>query len=569
MVESYMLNDVQKICVEAKEGPFLILSGAGTGKTTVLVERFKELVNNGVNPRRILCVTFTNKAAAEMVERINENVGLDGNLWIGTFHKISIRLMQISNLIDKNTIIIDELDQKKIFAELDMLEKGIKINYLRDNMCLNDELDIYSAYLKYKEYLEKCNYLDFGTILYKLMECAEKDAVFAQEIAERFDYIMVDEFQDTSKLQYEWLKLFLKKHSNLFCVGDEDQCIYSWRGANIGNILNFNKVHKGAQIFKLEANYRCTHQIVSVANSVIKKNRQRYGKELYALKDGALVNLVITKNEPLFIARTLRNSDHKSVGILVRTAAQVRPIEEELDRHGVKYKIYGGTRFFDKAEIKTLICYLRVIQSDDILAFERVVKYPSRRIGEKTFEKMHALLREGLSIPEVLGTYKQEEFANYIRQWRQYNTDIKESGLSLRNLVFRVVSESGMEISQDNLDKFMEKVEGYKEISTFLQDYISIEDDTNATPVTIMTIHASKGLEFDCVFIPGLIKGTFPNFRAEKEGNMEEERRLAYVAITRAKKDLYMTYSTSSGQPCSVFLEDLPDNSIKPIRYMF
>jgi len=557
----FKLNKAQKQCVETLDGTILVLSGAGTGKTRVIISRFIKMIENDCPSSRILCITFSNKAANEIIKRLEE-FDIINPQWVGTFHSICFKLLQIYGNLKPNTSIIDEYDQKKIAEKLNIEESLKNIQNFKEGLQVIKDKIFLESYEKYQDYIEKNNYLDFGEIILRTLDILEKNPEIKEKIQERFEYIMVDEYQDTSKLQDKFIQLINRK--NLFCVGDDDQSIYSWRGACIENILKFSQNYKDVKIFRLEQNYRCSQPILTVANHLINQNKSRIQKQIWCENPGQTVLVCSTKNEGDIIAKEILKLQNESVGILVRTTSLVKNIENSLIKFNINYKILGGLRFFEKPEIKTAIAYLKVIFLEDILSIERVLQFPKKGIGQVKIQKILELLSNGSTLISALISVGQIEFANLLTYWQSIKTQSPTK-------VLRIIwEESGcadfFEDKQDNFQILLNKIENFSSISHFLESFFSM-DVENEEKVSIMTVHGSKGLEFDNVFIPGLIEGVFPNAKTLSEGSIEEERRLAYVAITRAKKKLVLLYNLSNTMSRDLFgpsrfLFNLPKTAI-------
>ncbi len=545
LINEDVLNKQQEEIVNCFYGPVLVLAAAGTGKTKTLVSRFIKLINQeSINKYKILCVTFSNKASNEMLERISKNIENNG-LWVGTFHSICYRLLQTFQLISPNTSIIDEEDQKKIANKLDIVKNMIEISSKREDMNVHLTLDQQIDLKKYESFLMENSLLDFSGILSKMYNLLNENQDLCTQIQQKFSHIMVDEYQDTSKLQNNILMKILNKDQNIFCVGDDDQSIYSWRGADITNILNFQNTFQNANIFKLENNYRSTKQIVEVANSVVRYSKNRLSKRMISNNNGFKVTLCCSKNEFSYIARTIQELPiNKTSAILIRSASILANLEQELISYHVPYKVFGGMRFFEKLEIKTAISYLKAIFLSDIIALEKALTIPKKGIGPKKINSINSFISLGYSIIESLREVKLYEFANKMLSWKNLTNNPGQ-------ILHTILEESGLyefftnEPNRlDNLNILIKKISNFKTVEEFLHNFFSIDMDNREKKHTlIMTIHASKGLEFDYIFIPCLIEGIFPHIKSIKSGTVEEERRLLYVAITRAKEKLIMTYN--------------------------
>ena len=564
ILEKTELNQQQLECVNTLNGHILVLSGAGTGKTTVIINRFLKHLENNIPPYKIMCITFSNKAANEINKRLSKYLEDMDGLWIGTFHKICFRLLQKYGSLKSNTSIIDEDDQKKITEKLEITQFFRDIQLFKEQLPIKDCPEFHRAYKIYQEFLDQNNLIDFGDIIFKTVQMLEDNQDLCQHIREKFDYIMVDEYQDTSKTQNHLIKL-LTNH-NLCCVGDDDQSIYSWRGACVDNILQFSKNFENAKIFRLEQNYRCTKEILSVANYVVQQNNNRMPKEIWTTKNGEVVKICCTKYEPDYITQEIRClSSLETVGILVRTSMLIKPIEMSLVKYDIPYKILGGIRFFEKAEIKTALAYLKAVFFEDILSIERILTTPKRGIGPKKLEKILKQIQHGLSFLSALKEIGHADLAEQSINWRALDKNKPKD-------VFKTIwQESSCEEifpdRKENIDILINKIGQFKTISEFLEGFFAVDTEEDAR-VVIMTIHGAKGLEFDNVFIPGLVEGVFPNAKTIMEGNLEEERRLMYVALTRAKKKLFLSYNLTSNFTKnnmfgpSRFLFNLPKNCI-------
>jgi DNA helicase-2/ATP-dependent DNA helicase PcrA len=633
------LNEMQKKAVLHDKGPALVIAGAGSGKTRVLTRRIAYLIEERkVHPNSILAITFTNKAAKEMKERIAELVDFDINyMWVGTFHSICVRILRrfIEKLgYERNFLIFDADDQKIVvkecILELDLNTKNYNPNairgqisnlknsrispeeYIKENHSLYRERMIGEIYKLYNEKLKKSNSLDFDDLLLKALELIEKHEDVADYYKNKFEHILVDEYQDTNRVQYLLVKnLGTKKegNSNVFVVGDEDQSIYGWRGADIQNILDFEKDFPNAEVIKLERNYRSTKNILDAANYVIENNENRIGKNLWTEDDkGSLIQLYEGMDETqeadyiverIYNERTVRDTPYKDIAILVRTRAQTRAIEDKLKLKGMPYKIVGGQEFYGRKEIKDILAYIKLIQNPhENYSFKRVVNLPRRGIGAKTLETLEEKADEkGISlfqqaeISQDLSISQKakdsfEEFTDFIKKFKNIS---EEENMPLDELVINVYEESGY---KDHLEKDRETVEGKGRIENIeefvsavadfqennedsnLEDflaYISLLTDIDKTSekddaITIMTAHAAKGLEFELVFVAGLEEDLFP-IRRDDDNEMEEERRLFYVALTRAKKRIYLSYATTRrvfgknmSRQVSRFIDEIPDD---------
>ncbi len=633
------LNPEQKEAVLKTEGALLVLAGAGTGKTKVLTTRLAYILqNNNVRPWNCLVVTFTNRAANEMKERVRQFIGDTVNsVWLGTFHSICVKILRkYPELVglQPNFTILGEDDQKRIVKKIlqdnNIDEKQYspqavleKISRLKDKGLTIDKVTAdYKSNLTtfiYKEYqkrLLELNCVDFGDILLYTLDILMKNANVLNEYQERFRYIMVDEYQDTNVTQYLLLRLLSQKYRNICCVGDDDQSIYSWRGAEIENILRFTEDFPEAVTIRLERNYRSIANILAAASAVISHNTKRLGKILKVAEHSPVSDC---ENEKIKVISTYSGDDeakyismqiqrlkyndytYNQMAVLVRTASQTRAFEESFIKEGIPYKVVGGLKFYERAEIRDMLAYFRLIlQPNDDLAFERIINKPARGIGEKTVEKfrdksqkdsiplyqaMVSMVKEGCFAGKIKQTL--EHFIHMINEWQHLLVAV-----SLGEFADQVVDETGYMamLEQDKsieapgrienikeLISVMSDRENYQTLSEFLEHVslvIDNEYNDNANKVIISTLHAAKGLEFDAVFLPGWEEGLFPHQKClDGDGNIEEERRLAYVAITRARKLLYITmafnrklYGQWQSNMPSRFLNELPPSCIELIN---
>ncbi|MCX5773710.1 MAG: UvrD-helicase domain-containing protein [Fusobacteria bacterium] len=595
------LNPEQREAARTLNGPLLILAGAGTGKTKTITFRMAYMLNHGILPHEILAVTFTNKAAREMKERVYKLVGrVAENMQISTFHAFGVQLLRTyGELIDvnRNFTIYDTDDQKKVVNKVQK-EKNItlndltlsqiagKISKLKESGTTPIEYEkivrypvekaMAQIYMEYNKILRASNSVDFSDILLLSRDLLEIPQVL-EKVQKRYTYIMVDEYQDTNKIQYDIVNYIAKRHKNLCVVGDEDQSIYGFRGADISNILNFEKDYKSAKVVKLEQNYRSTETILGAANEVIKNNTSSKGKKLWtSIKGSELIELLASdgdREEAYFVAHKLKKiGDFKNSAILYRNNFQSRQMEDELRRQNIPYKIYGGIQFYQRQEIKDILGYLRVlINPSDELNVIRIINTPARGIGQASLDKILLLARErGITLYDSLafsldcgirGGAAKKAYDFYILM-EEFKKIIHESGVSW--LVRQVFERSGYKASlkeavEDdrilNVEELInsamdfEREEENLNLSTYLE-YVSLamaSDDIEESEscVKLMTIHASKGLEFDNVFIIGFEDEIFPGSQKFSEEDVEEERRLCYVAITRAKQRLILSYARS------------------------
>ncbi len=587
------LNKEQQQAVKHINGPMLVLAGAGSGKTSVLTNRIAYLIENGVQEQNILAITFTNKAAKEMKERVIKLIGPSANqIQISTFHSLGLKLVKENHQLlgyEKNFTILDSDDTltviKKIMKEMNLNPKFYNARDIRNKISsAKNELLTPSAYRKvefdnniitiYEKYLKKLhqgNSVDFDDLLLLPIRLFKENPEVLKHYQDKYQYILIDEYQDTNEAQYIFSKMLSQTHKNLFVVGDNDQAIYAFRGANFKNILNFEKDYPSCKVILLEENYRSTKNILDAANSVIKHNKQRKDKNLWSNNDiGSKVRYIKTdsdKDECAYVTKTIKElhengANYEDIAILYRTNAQSRLIEEEMLKNGIPYKIIGSFYFYNRKEIKDLLCYLRLInnQNDDV-SFLRVINEPKRGIGEKTLETLSAKANEQeSSLFDAIESGKELKFKELI-----LNMKTKCETSSLTEMVDIVLNDSGLkqdlvnektleaEIRLENLEEFKSITKSYEEeygivsLSDFLNEVSLVSDisehqDGN-NKVSLMTIHAVKGLEFDNVFVIGMEEGIFPHYNSINEGTLaaiEEERRLCYVAITRAKKNLWL-----------------------------
>ena len=607
-MDLHLLNKEQKIAVEHQKGPLLVLSGAGTGKTRVLTSRFVYIVKNlKIDFNRIIAVTFTNKAANEIKERVNK--ALDNNLaspWIGTFHSIFAKFLRKHAHhvgLKNNFNILDSEDQKKLIKQV--LEY-CKINkevsesiYLNEIQNLKDEKifpqdkskilkyssleNIDEIYDIYQQRLIEINAVDFGDILLHSYFILTNHKDIQETHSNFIQHILIDEFQDTNLLQYDLIKLLLNNNRNLFCVGDDDQSIYAWRGAKIENIINFPNEFN-SEVVRLTKNYRSNNAILEAASSVISNNKNRLGKNLESFNNEipeqkiSLKSFYSQEEESLWVADNIsrKYNDQETFGILVRLTAQMRSIEDKLIKYALPYEIIGGPRFFERKEIKDVLSYLKLAnsQSDD-LSFERIINLPRRGIGEQSikiiidhsrsnklsfFDSLKDLVQSNKLSPSLIS--KTHPFIDLINK---ISNLINKT--SLEDLGIFVIEESGYlkmleneknklkqienESRIDNLKELVNALSEFENLDEFLEHVGLVNENQkkiHQNSIKLMTLHAAKGLEFDHVYLPGWEEGIFPSSRALEQNStksLEEERRLAYVGITRAKYDLNLSYASS------------------------
>lgn len=586
------LNDEQIEAVKHNEGPCLVLAGAGSGKTKVLTNRIAYLIENGVRDYNILAITFTNKAAKEMRDRVYNLVG-DVASFIGTFHSLGLRIIRENcgylNL-PSNFSIIDSDDVltviKKILKDMNLDTKQYSPSYIRNrisfikNQMLSEmELDkffntpidkiVVDVYYKYNERLIASAAVDFDDLLLMPVRLFEHNKEILEHYQERYKYILIDEYQDTNPVQYKLSKLLASKYKNIFVVGDMNQSIYAFRQADYHNIVNFEKDYANAKTIKLEHNYRSTNNILNAANDVISHNKERKDLRLYSDKgDGPKITYLRSYDEKHEISLVIDEINKlyldgykpKDVAILYRTNAQSRAIEEVFASKGIPYKIYGSYYFYNRKEIKDLISYLKLIYNDkDEISLRRIINVPKRGIGDSAIKDIE--LRANLnqcSMYDALESKKELEFKDIIESIKKTSEN-----LSLTELIDEVLDKSGMkkeledshliedETRLENLMEFKSITASYEErtgsvnLGDFLEEISLVSDQANHTEdgnvVTLMTLHSAKGLEFPVVFMVGMEEGIFPHNMSIMEDNIEEERRLCYVGITRAKEKLYLT----------------------------
>ena len=620
------LNEEQKVAVKTLHGPVLVLSGAGTGKTRVLTTRIAHLLmTQTTKPWNIMAVTFTNKAAREMKERVSSIIGSAAEqILMGTFHSLGAKMLrQHAELVGlkKNFTIIDvddqlklikqilsnhNIDEKRLPAKLFLniinswKDKGLTPDKISDNLTnsTNNEKQIYQ---EYQIKLLQSNCVDFGDLLTQPLELLRTNTDVLDQWQSKISHILIDEYQDTNTAQYLWIRLLCSKTNNICCVGDDDQSIYGWRGAEVKNILSFSKDFENAKTIRLEQNYRSTKKILEAANCLINKNNARLGKNLWTQNNGdeniEISSVYDSSEEAINIGEKIEekirdNKKLSEIAVLVRTISQMREIEERFISIGLPYRVVG-TKFFDRLEIKDAIAYVRILcNSSDNLAFERVINTPRRGIGSTTIKKLLDISRlediQLFHVGENISTYeninlptkdKINKFIKQINEWKTLKFTQEPS-----ELIDMVLEETGYyemwrnENSEEantrieNLKELLISISKFDTLEGFLQ-HVSLMTDNETNnitgEVTLMTLHASKGLEFEIIFLPGWEEGLFPSSRSlEDSGDvgLEEERRLAYVGITRAKYEVHISYASSrrihglwmSSFP-SRFLKELPE----------
>lgn len=605
------LNERQKEAAMCTEGPLLILAGAGSGKTATMTHRIAYLIEKGISPYKILAVTFTNKAAAEMRQRVERLTGVCPGMWILTFHSMGLRILRENYEVagyEKNFVVYDTVDQKallkNILKDLNVDPKEYPVNYIGAIISKEKEADrspqeyleeegenfkskiIYSVYREYQSRLRKNNAMDFDDLLRNTLHLLRDYPDILGEYQRRFLYIMVDEYQDTNHIQYEIIKMLAAASRNLCVVGDDDQCIYQWRGADIRNILDFEKDFKEARVIKLEQNYRSCGNILSAAHSVIRNNKGRKAKKLWTEQEDGH-KIVYTrcdndKEEASYVARQIQlmEGPYRSFddfAVLYRTNAQSRLFEDAFRRQMIPYQVLSGFSFYERKETKDMISYMRlVVNPKDDMAFLRIINEPKRGIGPKSIEKLKVLaevqgksMMEVISDPEVAAGLPakagvsvmnmaqvielcREERDNlrisdiydlllvrtgYLKSLEDQNT-IEAEGrienlMDFKSFIYDFEKEKEAQGEEATLEEFLEKV---------ATDGDADKYQSESGKVTLMTLHSAKGLEFPVVFMPGMEDGLFPGHRAmDSEEKMEEERRLCYVGMTRAKERLFLT----------------------------
>ena len=619
------LNEFQKEAVLYNDGPLLILAGAGSGKTRVLTTKIAYLIEDiNVHPYNILAITFTNKAAKEMKERIDGLIGeRSRGIQVSTFHSFGLKILRENCEAlgyDHNFVIMDSDDSltvvKKILKELDYDPKIYnprairnKISSCKNEMMMPIEYERYAVseyekvvlkvYEKYEDKLHRNNSVDFDDLLILPIILFKKNPEILEKYQDRFKYILIDEYQDTNEAQYILSKMIGAKYRNICCVGDNDQSIYSFRGANYKNILNFEKDYKDAKTILLEENYRSTKNILNAANCVIKNNKSRKEKNLWTSNDeGEKIKYYRAYNErdeAQYVIRkikelSVRNTNYQDIAILYRTNAQSRILEEEMLKENIPYRVVGSFYFYSRKEIKDLIAYLRLIHNTkDNVSLTRVINTPKRGIGLKSIENLTRIAdSQNISMYDAISTGKELAFKEIVEKLRELSNE-----LTLTELIDKVLDATGMkkelesentlesEVRLENLEEFksitksFEEREGLISLEDFLleisliSDVEEYKDDLNR--VSLMTVHSVKGLEFDHVFVVGMEEGIFPHMNSLMENSdLEEERRLCYVAITRAKKCLHIVntrrrtlFGKDQINPPSRFIGEIDNNLLE------
>lgn len=619
------LNNKQLEAVKHIEGPCLVLAGAGSGKTKVLTERIVNLINNGISPYNILAITFTNKAAKEMKNRVEiELDDVANSIFIGTFHSFGLRILR-ENYIDigytSNITILDTDDVKAIVKRI-LKENGYdpakydirtiinKISSAKNDgispeeykkLFLNNlDIVIGLVYTEYTKLLKENNSVDFDDLLLKPVKLFKKNKDILKKYQERFKYILVDEYQDTNGIQYELCKLLADKYKNIFVVGDANQSIYSFRNADYRNILNFEKDYKNSKVILLEENYRSTNNILKAANSVIKNNSEGKKLNLWSSKnDGELLTYIRCEDEikeANFVINKIKelvNSgySYSDIAVLYRTNAQSRVVEDAFVRNNIPHNIIGSYYFYNRKEIKDLIAYLKLIYNPcDSVSLERVINVPKRGIGIKSIENLRKkALESNLSMFDAIDNGKELEFKNLILKLQEFSLSSNLSDLIEEVLIatgirmeYELNNSLENESKVENLNEFktvalMFEESGIYDLQTFLENIALVSDrgqyNNNGNEVSIMTLHSAKGLEFNIVFLLGMEEGLFPHNRSfDSLSDLEEERRLCYVGITRAKEKLYLLsarqrtiFGKTSGSIESRFIREIDDKLINKI----
>ena len=628
------LNEAQKEATTHLDGPLLIVAGAGSGKTKVLTSRIAHIISEKrAFPNQILAVTFTNKASKEMQNRISQMLGSSatGLSWLGTFHSICAKLLRkhasavnlnsnftiidtddqirlIKNICKAQNIDVKQLSPKYILAIIDKWKnKGQYPNEVIINHKDIYEKTVLPVYKIYQQKLVDLNVCDFGDLILHTVKILEKNSDIREIYSKNFKYILVDEYQDTNFIQSKWLNLLAQKNMNICCVGDDDQSIYSWRGAEIKNFLEFDQIYENTKVIRLEENYRSTQNILTVASNLIANNQNRVGKKLKtSMEDGDLIKLNCYKNgkdEAVGISEEIEKIKNKyslnNIAILVRAIFQTREFEERFLKIGLPYRILGGTKFYERAEIKDCVAYLRIIYQDkDDLAFERIVNNPKRSIGDNSLKQIHEFAKkESLSLEFAARKMIEKNlikpktkiglsfFLDSLSKWRN---DLKTKNISHIKLLQITLDESGYsamlknkkdlenENRLENIKELLSAMKEFDNLESFLEHVslaTSIDQDWEGQKINMMTMHAAKGLEFDAVFLPGWEEGLFPHQKSIEEkgqNGLEEERRLAYVGITRAKTSAIISFSMNRfyqgdwiDSMASRFIDELPEDYLE------
>ena len=629
------LNDAQKEAVRYLDGPLLIVAGAGSGKTKVLTSRIANIIDEKkAFPNQILAVTFTNKAAKEMQNRVSKILGSTavGLSWLGTFHSICAKLLRkhasAANL-NSNFTIVDTDDQIRLIKNICKAE-NVDIKQLSPRFILTiidrwknkgfypneviiNKKDIYEKtilplYKIYQQKLTDLNSCDFGDLILHTVKILEFNSDIREIYSKNFKYILVDEYQDTNFIQSKWLNLLAERNKNICCVGDDDQSIYSWRGAEIKNFLEFDQVYENTKVIRLEQNYRSSQNILSVASNLISNNQNRVGKTLItSMDEGDLVKLNCFKNgkdEAVGVSDEIEKNIKKkfsfnNIAILVRAIFQTREFEERFLKIGMPYRILGGTKFYERAEIKDCVAYLRLIyQEKDDLAFERIVNNPKRSIGDSTLKNIHEYAKKNnLSLERASIKMLEQNlikpkpkiglnlFINSLSKWRNELALNKSNHIKLLQIVLDESGYSAMlknkkdvdnENRLENIKELLSAMKEFDNLESFLEHVslaTSVDQEWDGEKINMMTMHAAKGLEFEVVFLPGWEEGLFPHQKSIEEkgqSGLEEERRLAYVGITRAKKKAIISFSMNRfyqgdwiDSMASRFIDELPEKNLE------
>ncbi len=632
LLETEILNDVQSAAVRQTDGPVLIFAGAGSGKTRVLTHRIAYLLGElGVAPDRILAVTFTNKAAGEMKSRLQNMVGATvRDVWVGTFHSMCVRILRRDGSrigIAPSFAVIDDADQRQLVREilddLDYDERQLsagaclaEIDKAKNALIWPEEYHtrqtsfpgerIANVYSEYQRRLAESNSLDFDDLIVRTIDLLERDKTVREKYQRRFEYVLVDEYQDVNAAQYRLVALLAGHHGNMTVVGDDDQSIYSWRGSDYRMILRFEDDFPGAAVFKLEQNYRSTSRILDAANALVSNNRSRAAKKLFTSRQGGdpitVYPAQTERDEARYVVEKVKNlvregSAYRDFVVLYRTNAQSRVFEEALLAEGIPYRVVGGVGFYARTEIKDVIAYLRyIVNSSDALAFKRIVNVPRRGIGQQTLSALvqaassaRASVGEAIFNGELLRAAVPKKLKE-LERFAELISDLRERSqrIGVADLLVAVMEESGYvrELQSEDTHDARARLENLSELVGVARDYEAIDEepslagflanialvsdldalDDDTSYVTLMTLHSAKGLEFGSVFLTGLEEGVFPHSRALTEpAELEEERRLAYVGITRAIDRLFLTYASrralfgnTFAYPKSRFIEEIP-----------
>ncbi|MDB1135553.1 ATP-dependent helicase [Candidatus Anaplasma sp. TIGMIC] len=634
MKEDFMsqLNDKQREAVVQTNGPVLILAGAGTGKTRTITSRMGYIIKSGAaQPNELLAVTFTNKAAKEMLVRVNDIVDTSG-IWLGTFHSIAARMLRSHaelvglssnfNIIGTDDqlqlvkTVVNELaphypatECKKILHSIQRWkEKGLLPHDVTDTELQkhSSELNL-KIYEVYQSRLKALNCADFGDLLLLSVTMLSSNPSVLSYYQDQLKYVMVDEYQDINTIQYLWLRLLVRKHKNLCCVGDDDQSIYNWRGAEVGNILRFSDDFPEAKVIRLEHNYRSTSNILAAASAVINNNKSRLKKTLWTHNDAGqkvgLMKFFDGRSEAQYISEQIRDSHEyrfDEIAILVRASFQTRVFEEYFVRYGIPYKIIGGTKFYDRAEIRDLVAYLKLVANpNNDIAFEKIINKPKRQLGTTTVNKIRAYSRQhNLSLTDASTSMIQDGLlpdrtSNILRDlmkkfdyWRKMAEtepplDVIKSIAHESGYIEALKSDAETGASKlENIKELFSAISGFDDTIKFLEHISLVTDndslDGDDNNVHVMTLHAAKGLEFPLVFLPGWEEGVFPHEKSMNdltENSLEEERRLAYVGITRAKEKLYISCvavreinNWSQPMKISRFIKELPEAHVQVLK---